>query len=414
MANQQVGSESGSSRSRRQPTSESNFQVPLVKENEDTYLNDYFVEAPGSLPGELKIPSDAYYPQIFLINYSETEATRTQIASLENCQEYLDDLDTVTWIDIQGLGSEEVLRQMGQIFNLNHLLLEDIVNIPQRPKIEEVENSLLVISRMVKPTSDRQGFISEQISFILGNQYLLTVQERPNFDTFNAVRGHIRNNRGQIRKLGADYLLYMLLDTAIDGFFPLLEDYSIRLEEISNRAIFQPNQQVIEDIFQIRQELLALCRAINPQRDKVKRLLRDRQDLISPQVQQYLQDCYEHSLQAIETAEGYRDLSNSLIDVYTSSVNNRTNNAMNFLTIVLSIYTPLAFITGLYGMNFNPKISPWNMPELNWYWGYPMALAIMGLSAMAMIIFFWRSGWFVPFKTFIKVLGTQNKKSGSC
>ncbi len=414
MANQQVGSESGYSRSRRQPTSESNFQVPLVKENEDTYLNDYFVEAPGSLPGELKIPSDADYPQIFLINYSETEATRTQIASLENCQEYLDDLDTVTWIDIQGLGSEEVLRQMGQIFNLNHLLLEDIVNIPQRPKIEEVENSLLVISRMVKPTSDRQGFISEQISFILGNQYLLTVQERPNFDPFNAVRGHIRNNRGQIRKLGADYLLYMLLDTAIDGFFPLLEDYSIRLEEISNRAIFQPNQQVIEDIFQIRQELLALCRAINPQRDKVKRLLRDRQDLISPQVQEYLQDCYEHSLQAIETAEGYRDLSNSLIDVYTSSVNNRTNNAMNFLTIVLSIYTPLAFITGLYGMNFNPKISPWNMPELNWYWGYPMALAIMGLSAMAMIIFFWRSGWFVPFKTFIKVLGTQNKKNGSC
>ncbi|MGL5926766.1 magnesium/cobalt transporter CorA [Chroococcidiopsis sp.] len=358
---------------------------------------DYFYDKPGSLPGTLNIGVDAQPPVIVLIDYNEADVTRKTLSTPEECLPYLD-TESVSWVDVQGLGSEDILQRLGQVFNLHPLVLEDIVNVPQRPKVEDdYEDHLVMIARMVIP-KESGGFHSEQVSFILGKHYLLTVQEEPEHDCFEQVRQRIRYNKGSVRKLGADYLAYTLIDSIIDGFFPVLEAYGEQIEDLEDEVITKPTRQTLNKIYRVRRELLSLRRSIWPQRDAIAMLIRDDNDsLISDRVQVYLRDCYDHAVQILDMVETYRELTSGLMDVYLSAVSNKMNEIMKLLTVVSSIFIPLTFIAGVYGMNFNTEKSPWNMPELNWYWGYPLCLAAMVATAAGLIYYFWRRGWFENF-----------------
>jgi magnesium transporter len=370
----------------------------LDAQPEEEDLFDYYYDEQGSLPGTLTIDKEAPPTTIVLIDYKEAERTRVQLEKPEDCERYLD-TESVSWVDVLGLGSEEVLLRLGKVFKLHPLVLEDIVNVPQRPKIEDYEDHLVIITQMVLLKEQGSSFWSEQVSFVLGKHYLLTVQEEPKRDCFQPVRDRIRTGKGTIRKQGADYLAYTLLDAIMDGFFPVLETYGERIEELEEEVVTNPTRQTLEKIYRVRRELLALRRAIWPQRDAINALIRDGSDLISPEVRVYLRDCYDHAVQVMDLVETYRELASGLMDVYLSSVGNRMNEIMKFLTVMSSIFIPLTFIAGIYGMNFNTDKSPWNMPELNWYWGYPLCLAVMLAIAAGLVFFFWRRGWFENFST---------------
>ncbi len=370
--------------------------INLEEEEDNSDYFDYFSDEPGSAPGTLSIEADASPPVIFLIDYNSNNASRIKINDPEDCEPYLDTA-SISWIDVQGLGSENVLRRLGRVFDLHPLVLEDVVNVPQRPKVDDYEDQLLFIARMVTPKDSGRGFVAEQVSLILGKHYLLTVQEEPDYDCFGPVRERIRSAKGVIRHHNADYLAYSLIDAIIDGFFPVLEDYGEALEELEDEVVANPSRQSLEKIHRIKRELLALRRAIWPQRDAINSLIRDSNHLISDEVRVYLRDCYDHTVQVIDMVETYREVASSLMDVYVSSVGNRMNEVMKLLTIISTIFIPLTFIAGVYGMNFDPHSSPWNMPELEWYWGYPACLGVMATIAGALIFYFKRKGWFENF-----------------
>ena len=370
--------------------------------NEESYV-DYCYDDPGSMPGALIIEDDAVIPTIVAIDYCDQQATRLLMKTPEECIPFLES-ESVSWLDVQGLGSEDILNRIGQVFHLHPLLLEDIVNVPQRPKVEEYDGHLVMIARMVMLKDHRQdpmeeSFISEQVSFVLGKSYLLTVQEEPEHDSFGPVRDRIHSNKGEIRQQGADYLAYVLLDAIIDGFFPVLEAYGERIEDLEDEVVVNPTPHTLEKIYKIKRELFTLRRAIWPQRNAINTLIRDGSPLISHEVRIYLRHCYDHTIQVLDIVETYRELAGGLMQVYLSSISNRMNEVMKLLTVVSSIFIPLTFIAGVYGMNFNPERSPLNMPELNSYWGYPTVLGVMMAIALLMIFLFWRRGWFKPFST---------------
>lgn len=359
---------------------------------------DYFHDEPGSMPGTLSLAVDAPHPTVIIIDYNEANATRKQVTVPEACTSYLDN-GSVSWVDVLGLGNQETWQQLNEVFKLHPLALEDVVNVPQRPKVEDYEDHIVIIARMVIPKENSSGFYSEQVSLILGKHYLLTVQEESEHDCFGPVRDRIRANKGIIRKQGADYLAYVLLDAIIDGFFPVLEDYGELIEELEGEVVANPTRQTLEKIHQVKRELLALRRSIWPQRDAINTLIRDGSNLISADVQIYLRDCYDHTIQVLDMVETYRELSSSLMDVYLSSLSNRMNEIMKILTVISTIFIPLTFIVGVYGMNFDREKSPWNMPELGWYWGYPACWALMIAIASSLVYSFWRRGWFSNLST---------------
>jgi magnesium transporter len=353
---------------------------------------NYFANQVGTIPGTIAIKEQAKPSEIKIIDYNTNQANLITNLTPENCLPYLD-TESVSWVDVSGLGNKETLQKLGQVFNLHPLVLEDVVNVPQRPKIEEHENQLVIIAQMVMLKEQGEGLWFEQISFVLGQHYLLTIQEEPEWDCFNPIRTRIQQNKGMIRERGADYLAYALWDTLIDGYFPILEIYGEKIQMLEDELIEQPTEQTLAKIYQIRQELIALRRAIWPQRDAINSLIRDGSPLIDKDIIRYLKDCYDHTVQIIDMLETYRELASGLMDVYLSAVSNRMNEVMKLLTVISTIFIPLTFIAGVYGMNFNPDASPFNMPELNWYWGYPLCWLMMIAIALTLISYFWRRGW---------------------
>jgi magnesium transporter len=358
------------------------------EEKEEDYF-DYFYDQPGSEPGTLNIDPDADPSKIILINYDQKNAIRRIGLTPSDCLPYIEK-NKVSWLDIQGLGSENLLKEVGNVFKLHPLLLEDVVNVPQRPKVENHRDHLLIIAQMVRPNKEEDGFEREQVGFVLGKDYLLTFQEDQITDSFDLVRERIRTNQGKVRQLGVDYLTYLLLDALIDGYFPVAEDYEQRIEAIEEQIILNPNRQMMEELYNVRRELLALRRLIWPLQTVLNSLRRDTSGLISPEVQMYLRDCYDHALQISEIIEAYRELASSLMEVYQSSMGNRMNEIMKFLTVISTIFNPLTFIAGVYGMNFK------YMPELDTKWGYYACWGIMLAIASGLVYYFWRQGWFRP------------------
>jgi magnesium transporter len=365
-----------------------------AEEEEPSFL-DYFHDKPGTMPGTLAIGADAPPPVIFLIDYASDNAVRLKIEQPEDCAPYLD-TESVSWVDVQGLGSEDILQRVGRVFNIHPMMLEDVVNVPQRPKVDEYPGQILLICRMAVLKEDGKSCSHEQVSLILGEHYLLTVQEEPEYDCFGPVRDRIRANKGIIRSQGADYLAYALLDAIVDGFFPVLEMYGEAIEELEDEVVVHPTRQTLEKVHRLRRELLTLRRAVWPQRDAINSLIRDSNPLISEEVRVYMRDCYDHVAQLLDMIETYRELASSLMDVYVSSVGNKMNEVMKVLTIISTIFIPLTFVAGVYGMNFDPT-KPGNMPELEQPYAYVICWGVMIAIAIALILFFKRRGWFDNF-----------------
>ena len=356
------------------------------KEEEEDYF-DYFYDEPGSEPGTLSIEPGAKPSRIILIDYDQDHAVRKVDITPKACTPYLG-TNTISWMDIQGLGSEEVLTQVGDIFTLHPLLLEDVVNVPQRPKVQDYKQQLLIIAHMVRINKEKDGFDTEQVGFVLGKNYLLTFQEEELEDCFEMVRERIRTNQGKVRQLGADYLTYLLLDSLIDGYFPVVEHYEERIEELEDEIVLHPSGKTMQKLYELRRELLALRRLIWPLRNVLNVIIRDHDTVITDDIQIYFRDSYDHIIQLLEIIEAYRELASSLMDVYMSAMGNKMNEIMKFLTVIATIFNPLTFIAGVYGMNFE------NMPELKWPWGYFICLTVMLGVAGGLIYYFWCKGWF--------------------
>jgi magnesium transporter len=347
---------------------------------------------PGTAPGTLRPIEGAAAAgpvRITVIDYGPDHLDEKVVTRFEELLPYRDS-PTTTWINIEGLQDLALLESLGLHFGVHSLTLEDVLNCGQRPKLEDYGTYHFMV---MKSLSLKDGALElEQISFILGKNYILTIQELPG-DSFEAVRQRIRRGKGLIRKAGADYLLYALVDALIDEFFPVLERYGEQIEELEDEVILQPSPEVLHRIHAVKRDLLVLRRTAWPERDTINAFSREESSLISDETKVFIRDCYDHIIQVIDIVETYRDLSSGLQEAYLSSISLRMNEIMKVLTIISTIFIPLTFIAGIYGMNFNPDASPLNMPELNWYWGYPFSLAIMAIVATGLIIFFRRKGW---------------------
>ncbi len=350
---------------------------------------DYAYNEPGSPPGTLTIDPEAPFPQLVAIDYTRDRADRRLLNTPEACRPYLSS-DSVSWIDVQGLGSEAVLQQLGEVFGLHPLLLEDMVNIPQRPKVEEYEGHLLVVLQVAVPRASRKrikGYSIAQVSLVVGPHYVLTVQESAAADCFEPVRRRIFANKGLIRQHGPDFLAYALIDAVIDSYFPILEAYGDRLEGMQDRVVHKPKSQTLNKIYKLKRELLGLRRVLWPHREAINSLTREGSAHIAAYVRVYLRDCYDHVLQQLDTIENYREMAHSLLDIYLSSVSNSINETMRVLTVISTIFIPLTFIAGVYGMNFE------YMPELKSPIGYWVCWLVMLTIAGGLLYFFWKRGW---------------------
>jgi magnesium transporter len=296
----------------------------------------------------------------------------------------------VTWINVEGLGDVDTIARLAEILGLHRLAVEDAVNTHQRAKVEVYREHLFIVSHMA--TFDGQ-LDTEQLSLFLGRNYVVTLQHGRPGDPFNMVRDRIRNAGGQMRELGADYLAYALLDAVIDGYFPVLETIGERLEGMEDEILTHPSGRIASCVHQTKRDLMTLRRATWPLREALNSLLREPNPLIHEETRLYLRDCYDHAVRIIDFVETYRELGSDLMDLYLSSINQRMTEVMKVLTIIATIFIPLTFISSIYGMNFDVSRSPWNMPELVWYFGYPFALGMMGIVAVGMLFYFRRKGW---------------------
>jgi magnesium transporter len=345
---------------------------------------------PGAPPGTLAVDPEAMRSRIRVMAYGSGAITDKRIEDPQAVREFLDRWP-VTWVNVDGLGEAVTLGKIGEVFDLHRLSLEDVVNVHQRAKVEPYGKYLFIVGRMVNNGSD-EALDTEQLSIFLGKNYVLTFQEHPG-DCFDTVRDRISKAGGRIRNCGPDYLAYALIDAFIDDYFPVLERYGERLEALEDEVITRADTQIIAQIHQVKRDLLVLRRAIWPLREAVNSLARDPTPLISDETRIYLRDCYDHAVQLIDLLENYREIASSLVEVYLSSVSNRLNEIMKVLTIFTVVFIPLNFIASIYGMNFNPESSPWNMPELNWRYGYPFILALMSAVALSMLILFRKKKW---------------------
>jgi magnesium transporter len=343
----------------------------------------------GSPPGTLAAPpAEAVPTTIRMIAYGPerlAEGTLDAVSDLDRVEPGA----PVTWIDVQGLGDLDLLRALGERFGLHPLALADIVHVNQRAKVEGYEGHLFIVVRM--PHLDDHLW-TEQLSLLVGAGLVVTFQERGG-DCFDTVRERLRQGKGRIRGEGADYLAYTLLDALIDSYFPLLERYGEALDAMEQEVVEAPGAGHLTRIHALKRDMLELRRALWPMREVMSHLLRDDVPFISATTRLFLRDCADHVFQLMDMVEIDREVASSLVDLHLSSLSMRMNETMKLLTIIATIFIPLGFIAGVYGMNFDRAVSPFNMPELGWYLGYPMALGLMLAVAVGLLAFFRRKGW---------------------
>lgn len=338
----------------------------------------------GAMPGTLVPPSDPVPPTVSIMRYDVDGVAEYANADAATIREQLT-LGGTLWVDIQGLGDSALLDELRDIFALHPLALEDAVNIPQRPKYEPYDECQLFVTRMARQEADA-GVDIEQVSIFIGANYVLTLQERHG-DVFSPVRNRVRAGKGPIRRSGSDYLAYALIDAVLDAYYPVVEAIGERIYELEEEILERPAPSGIRRVHALRRELLALRRAVWPQREAVADLMRPDNERVSPLVKQYLRDCHDHAVQINDVIETYRELAANLVDLYLSGLGQRTNEVMKVLTVMASIFIPLTFLAGVYGMNFT------HIPELAYRWSYPALLGVMLLVAIAMLVFFYRRGW---------------------
>jgi magnesium transporter len=344
---------------------------------------------PGSRPGTVVIAPGARPTAIRAMAYDKDRVVEQEISEPGELQALLNQWPVV-WVDVVGLGTEATLHKLAQIFHIHPLALEDVAHVHQRAKVDTYDENLFCVLRISDPSHEQ---LTEQFSLFLGKNYVLTFQERPG-DNFDLVRAGLRHEHSVTRQgVRPDYLAYRLIDAAIDAYFPVLETVGDRLDGLDDRMVGGDGQNAFAELHAVKRELLMLRRAIWPLRDAISELRSEVTPFIADSTRVYLRDCYDHSVQLIDLLESYRDIAGDVRDFYLSSISNRMNAIMKTLTVISTIFLPLSFIASIYGMNFNPNVSKWNMPELNWRYGYPFALALMVIVAVGMLINFKLRGW---------------------
>lgn len=324
-------------------------------------------------------------PEISIISFNEDNYYEKNNIPLEECFNSKNE-HTVNWININGIHDINLIEYLGKTFNIHNLVLEDILNTSQRPKIEDFNDYIFIALKMIKYNEDKKSSEIEHISILLFNNYILSLQEQPG-DVFDPIRTRIKNNKGRIRKMGPDYLTYALLDCIIDNYFIIIEKISDQLEELQDILISNPHPEILHSIHRLKKDIIVLRRSIWPLREIISNIERDESKLIKKSTNIYFRDIYDHTIQVMDTIETSRDILSSMLDIYLSSISNRMNEIMKVLTIIATIFIPLTFIAGVYGMNFE------NMPELDWNYGYFIILVFMLTIFISMLLFFKKKKW---------------------
>lgn len=342
---------------------------------------------PGEPPGLLTLaPGTSQKPPIItMIEYGPDCLEERHDVSCEELLPHLDN-ELVTWINIDGLGDLTVLRTLGERFHLHPLALEDVLDTGQRPKVEQFDDYLFIVVQMLYFDKDKE-IGAEQVSMFLGKSFLITLQEEGEFDVFEPVRARIRSAKGRIRNAGADYLAYALVDSIVDHYYPVLESIGTEIDTIEDELIDNPLNRPVGSLHGLKRTLMQIRRMVWPLRDVTNLLLHEEPGLIRPETKIFLRDCYDHSVQLMDLVESYRDVLSGLTEVHISSIGLRTNEIMRVLTVISSVFIPLTFIAGLYGMNFA------HMPELAKPWGYPVCLLVMLSIAAGQLLYFKKRRW---------------------
>ena len=324
--------------------------------------------------------------KISVIDYDESQFTEQDLSTVEACFLFKDK-PTVTWINIEGIHQTDILEKIGSCYNLHPLVMEDILNTEQRPKIENYQDYLYIVLRMLYYDDAANAVSSEQISLVVGKNYVISFQEGIEGDVFGHLRELLRNEKGRVRRQGADYLVYSLIDAIVDNYFSVLEKLGEKIEVLEEKLVTNPTAETLHQIHYLKREMIYLRKAVWPLREVISGFERVDTTLIMDSTRIYFRDVYDHTIQVIDTVETYRDMISGMLDIYLSSVSNRLNAVMKVLTIIATIFMPLTFIAGVYGMNFR------HMPELEWRYGYGMIWGIMILISVVMLFFFKKKKW---------------------
>ncbi|WP_437227490.1 magnesium/cobalt transporter CorA [Planctomicrobium sp. SH661] len=343
--------------------------------------------SPGAPPGTLVSDKTKQHTHFRMMLYGDGTFVEQPLDSVAQIPQ--PGPNQVLWLDVAGLADADVIEAIGQRFGLHPLALEDVLHIHQRAKTEEYNDHLFIVARMLY---ENQPLESEQVSLFLGSNFVVTFQEDPG-DCFDSLRVRIRQ-KARIQSRGADYLAYGILDAIIDAYFPRLEKIGSQLDEIDEAMTTDQGRAYLGRLHDIRRELILLKKLLWQHRDSLSSMLRLENELISPETHIYLRDCLDHVVQLMDVSETDRESCLGLQELYLAELSQRTNDIMRLLTLLSTFFMPMTLIAGIYGMNFNPEASPWNMPELNWYYGYPFSLALMAAVGGVLMALFWTRGWF--------------------
>ncbi len=329
--------------------------------------------------------------KISIIDYDKEHLETREVETVDECFPYKDK-PSITWINVTGLHEVAIIEQIGTCFGLHPLVLEDIVNTDHRPKMDVSDDYVFIVIKMHFYDPENMAVKSQQISIIFGSNYVLTFHEKLG-DVFDPVRSRLNSTTGRLRKAGPDYLAYALMDAVVDNYFKVLESIGEELENMEDDVVANPEPETLQKIHSLKKETILLRKSVWPIREIVSSLEREEIKLVRKSTKIFIRDLYDHIIQVIDTVETYRDIVAGMQDLFLSAISNRMNEVMKVLTIFAALFIPLTFIAGIYGMNFNVEKSPFNMPELNWYFGYPLALGIMAVVGAGMLIYFKRKKW---------------------
>jgi magnesium transporter len=340
--------------------------------------------APGTLVhvGEKK----AEKVEIRVLAYNSEKLIERKLETVEECLEFKGQSDINLWINVDGLDRIDVIEKLGGYFDIHPLTLEDVLNTGQRPKTEDYDSYIYTVLKMMLLDTEREEIIIDQVSIIIGPNYILSFQERQG-DVFDPVRERFENSASRLRKSGVDYLAYSLIDAVVDNYFLILEHFGDEIEYLEEGLVIQPGPEALRNIQKYKRDMILLRKSVWPLRELINGLQRVESDLIKETTRIYLRDIYDHTIQVIDSVEDFRDILSSMVDVYLSSVSYRMNDVMKVLTVIATIFIPLTFVAGVYGMNFE------YMPELKWRWGYPVIMSVMTFLGVGMFAYFKKRKW---------------------
>ncbi|HOW13856.1 magnesium/cobalt transporter CorA [Methanosarcina sp.] len=318
--------------------------------------------------------------------YNSEKLIEKELKTVEECQALKDQPGMNLWINVDGLDQIGIIEKLGSYFGVHPLTLEDVLNTGQRPKMEDYDSYIYAVLKMMILDEKRKEIIIDQVSIIFGSNYILSFQERER-DVFNPIRDRLKNPASRLRKNGVDLLAYSLMDAVVDNYFLILEHIGEEIENLEEELIVDPVPETLKAIQKHKRDMITLRRSVWPLRELINSLQRTESELINETTQLYLRDVYDHTIQVIDSIEAFRDILSSMVDVYLSSLSNRMNDVMKVLTIIATIFIPLTFIAGVYGMNFE------YMPELEWRWGYPAVMLGMAMVGISMFLYFKKRRW---------------------